>query len=112
MNQAFWVGVYPGLDDSRIDYVAESLRSAVRKADAPLFCHLLRCLATDPKRMRAFTAATKTPPVVDDAISRLEQLIRRGDGGGKAEKRKPAAQKSAKGSNHSSRSRVGSKKRH
>jgi CDP-6-deoxy-D-xylo-4-hexulose-3-dehydrase len=28
MNQAFWVGVYPGLDDARIDYMGESLRSA------------------------------------------------------------------------------------
>ena len=30
MNQAFWVGVYPGLDDSRIDYMADQLRAAAR----------------------------------------------------------------------------------
>jgi endonuclease-3 len=108
-----WLGLAER--EATCEHAGEALRTAVRKADAPLFCHLLRCLATDPKRMRAFTAAAKSPPVVDDAIARLEQLIRRGDGGGKAEKRKPAAQKSAKDGNHSSRSarsRVGSKKRH
>jgi CDP-6-deoxy-D-xylo-4-hexulose-3-dehydrase len=30
MNQAFWVGVYPGLSDAMIDYVAETFRDGCR----------------------------------------------------------------------------------
>ncbi len=30
MNQAFWVGVYPGLTDTMIDYLVESFHEAVR----------------------------------------------------------------------------------
>jgi hypothetical protein len=98
---------------------SEHLRSFVRKADAPLFCHLLGCLATDPKRSRAFTAApgkTADGQGAGDAISRLDRLLRRGDGGGsKAKGTKPAAHRSGKDSNHSpraGRTRVGTKKRH
>ena len=30
MNDTFWLGVYPGLTDEKIDYMAESVRRAVR----------------------------------------------------------------------------------
>jgi hypothetical protein len=30
MSQAFWVGVYPGITDAAIDYVAETITSFVR----------------------------------------------------------------------------------
>lgn len=29
MNQTFWVGVYPGLDDAHIDFIADTLHAAV-----------------------------------------------------------------------------------
>jgi CDP-4-dehydro-6-deoxyglucose reductase, E1 len=32
MNRTFWVGVYPGLTESHLDYVIESLRSYVHRA--------------------------------------------------------------------------------
>lgn len=115
MNAALiWLGLAdPG---STPEHTGESLRSSVRKADAPIFCHLLHCLATDPKRMRAFAgAASKPPGPGDDALARLDQLLRRGDAGSRPAHRKPAGQKSAKNSNHkvrTSRSKVGTKKRH
>jgi len=31
MNNVFWVGVYPGLNDSMIDYIVESLREAQKR---------------------------------------------------------------------------------
>ena len=30
MNNGFWVGVYPGLDDARINYMADTIRSALK----------------------------------------------------------------------------------
>ncbi len=29
MENVFWVGVYPGLDDARIDYILDVLRTEV-----------------------------------------------------------------------------------
>jgi endonuclease-3 len=95
----------------------EHLRSFVRKADAPLFCHLLGCLATDSKRSRAF-ASGKSPEShsAEDAVGRLEQLLRRGDvGASKSKGQKSAAHRTTKDANHNSRSgrsRVAAKKRH
>lgn len=107
-----WMGL--GEPGETAEQTAEHLRSFVRKADAPLFCHLLGCLANDPKRSRAF--ATTRPPEAGDseAVERLDHLLRRGDGGAKGKGHKPA-HKSGKDGNHSarsSRSRVGAKKRH
>lgn len=122
-----WLGLAER--ESTPEHAAEALRSMVRKADAPLFCHLLHCLATDSKRMRAFASVnSKTPLSCDDALARLDHLIRRGDGGGRSATRKAAGHKpasklagkssgkaSGKNGSHSarsSRSKVGSKKRH
>ncbi len=111
-----WLGL-AGREESP-EQAGEHLRSFVRKADAPLFCHLLGCLANDPKRSRAFaSAAGKLTESQGDgeAATRLEQLLRRGDGGGaKAKGQKPAAHRPGKGANHTARSgraKVGSKKR-
>lgn len=122
-----WLGLAER--ESTPEHASEGMRSLVRKADAPLFCHLLHCLATDPKRMRAFVSVnSKTPLVCDDALARLDHLIRRGDTGSrgaarKAADTKPAAKvarkapgkSSGKNGTHaarSSRSKVGPKKRH
>jgi endonuclease III len=112
--------VWLGLADRQEtpEQAGEHLRSFVRKADAPLFCHLLGCLANDSKRSRAFAnaAGKLTESQGDgDAVARLEQLLRRGDGGGsKTNGQKPAAHRSGKDANHTARSgraKVGSKKR-
>jgi endonuclease-3 len=113
-----WLGLAePGATS---DQVAEALRPFVRKADAPQFCHLLRSLATDPKRMRAFAAGAKEKEkdaVLDgDPVARLDALLRRRDVPGRARSRprKETARKPAKNGSHrsrSARSRVGTKKR-
>jgi len=111
-----WLGLAE--HDQNGEEASEHLRPFVRKADAPLFCHLLGCLATDAKRSRAFAAASgknADGQGAGDAIARLDRLLRRGDAGGSKSKGKPAAHRSGKDSNHSPRSgrtRVGTKKRH
>ena len=32
MNDSFWVGVYPGLDETRLEYMVEMIRKAIRQA--------------------------------------------------------------------------------
>lgn len=34
MNQTFWIGVYPGLHETHLTYMVDTLRSIIRKADA------------------------------------------------------------------------------
>ncbi len=101
------------------DLAGEHLRSFVRKADAPLFCHLLGCLANDPKRSRAFVGNSGKSvefPAEQDAVHRLEQLLKRSDAGGsKSKTSKPASHKSEKDASQNARagrSKVSAKKRH
>lgn len=62
------------------EQTAEAMRSFVRKAEGQLFCHLIRCLATD----RKYAAVFSSPKPVDAdlgtaaAYERLENLIRHG----------------------------------
>ena len=110
-----WLGVAER--GQTAEQAGEHLRPFVRKADAPLFCHLLGCLANDPKRMRAFAASPgKSAESAADAIPRLDLLLRRGDGGGaKARTVKAGAHRPGKGGNHNARSaraKVATKKRH
>jgi endonuclease III len=112
-----WLGLAER--DEGPDQAGEHLRSFVRKADAPLFCHLLGCLANDSKRSRAFVGSSGKavePPAEPDAVHRLEQLLRRGDSGGtKSKTSKPGAHRSEKDTNHNARAgrtKVSAKKRH
>jgi len=113
--------VWLGLADKEQspDVAGEHLRSFVRKADAPLFCHLLGCLANDSKRSRAFLASSGKPVETPegDAVQRLEQLLKRGDAGGQKSKTAKAGahHRSEKEANHNARagrSKVSAKKRH
>ena len=38
MEKSFWIGVYPGMTDAMIDYMAESLKAALAQS---LSCHRL-----------------------------------------------------------------------
>jgi endonuclease-3 len=111
-----WLGLAD--KDENPEQAGEHLRSFVRKADAPLFCHLLGCLANDPKRSRAFVGSTGKPVETPegDAVQRLDQLLKRGDAGGQKPKpAKPGAQRSEKDTNHNARAarpKVSTKKRH
>jgi endonuclease-3 len=110
-----WLGLAER--DETPEQSSEHLRSFVRKADAPLFCHLLGCLANDPKRSRAFASGKSADGhSAEDAVARLDQLLRRGDAGpSKSKGHKPGAHRSTKEGNHNSRSGrsgVAAKKRH
>lgn len=65
--------------DSKPDAAADSLKSAVRKADAPLLCHLLRCLATDEKYVELLQSVRENVPEdgypLEDAAQRLNDLF-------------------------------------
>ena len=55
-----WMGLCPR--DSSPEQESEAVKSAVRKADVPLFCHLVRCVATDPQFRTTFRSAVTKPP--------------------------------------------------
>ncbi|MFN0054376.1 MAG: hypothetical protein ACKV0T_19540 [Planctomycetales bacterium] len=109
------------------EQAAEALRSHVRKADAEQFCHLIHCLATDPKRMRAFAAGhSKASAETEDPAARLARLLQRGDAappaaarGSKRPPAKPARKAPAKTSRPAARpaprpakGKTASKKKH
>lgn len=70
-----WLGL--AAPDTDNDSSAEEVKSAVRKPDAPMFCHLLRALVTD--RRYAGTFAMSNSPVADGdpdgavAVEKLKQ---------------------------------------
>lgn len=74
---AVWLGlVDPG---TSTEAAADALKPAVRKADAPIFCHLLRCLAAEPPGRPVFDPAAFSVPAggysADTALTRLEDLL-------------------------------------
>lgn len=77
LNASKWLGLLP--EDESIETASESLKSTVRKTDAPLFSHLLRCLATDEELAADFDLAKNPLPEdgVDlmDAPSRMEDMF-------------------------------------
>jgi len=92
-DAAVWLGlVSPSAGEAE---AAEELKSVLRKNDAPQFCRLLRCLATDPSFAKAISAEVQKPPQAGfdpaTAVERLEALLK---SGGQARKTK-AARKSA-----------------
>ncbi len=98
-NAAIWLGLAePGSDTEQ---VSDALKPALRKADAPLFCHLLRCLASDPRVRKTFDAANRQAPQggydVMSAPERLPELLAQADARAKkAAAKKKAARKTAK----------------
>lgn len=72
-----WLGLAePGTSPEKISGL---LKSSVRKADSPLFCHLLRCLATDEKYTKLFDSIDDSESYdLTTAIERIERLFKRG----------------------------------
>jgi endonuclease III len=70
-----WLGL--ASPDANNDSAAEEVKSAVRKQDAPLFCHLLRALVTDRRYAGTFTPANSPLAEGDPdgalAVERLKQ---------------------------------------
>jgi len=90
-NAAAWLGlVKPGAGPKE---ATAGLKSAVRKADVPLFCHLLRMLATDSRFQRAF-APRNVPEEGYDPHTALERLTELFKTGGKQPKKPATRQKS------------------
>lgn len=94
---AIWLGFVPV--GATNDEAADAMKSAVRKADAPLVCHLLRLLANDEKLQVAFEEAA----VAEDgeeydllaAAKRLAALFKNPPKKKKAPPKKKAAAKKA-----------------
>ncbi len=88
-----WLGLVE--PDSKNDEAAETMKSAVRKSDAPLLCCLLRALATDPKHQDEFAEAPENVPEEGwdgtTAVNRLNDLL---SGKSSAKKKKAAASSS------------------
>ena len=74
---AIWLGL-ADLGSTPLS-ASESLKSAVRKADGPLFCHLLRSLASDPLVKGTFVLKNLRPPPegfdLELAPKRLRELF-------------------------------------
>jgi endonuclease-3 len=75
-----WLGLAE--PDTTPEQTTESLKSVVRKAEGPGFCHLLRRLAMDAKVSAAFDPAAYPPPEdgydLMTAPNRLKQLLEEG----------------------------------
>ena len=93
---------------------SEAMKSAIRKADAPLFCHLLRSFSTDPKAGKVIGAAVRKAPEegydVGEAPSRLEQLFKQADSRSRTVKKKKPAKKGNPDSRSAGRTSPGTKK--
>lgn len=92
-DAAVWLGLAnPGCSTAE---ASDGLKSAVSKSDAPLFCQLMRGLATDARLHSAF-AKHKPPPEghdLDEMVSRLEDLLAEAAKGVKAKPKAASATK-------------------
>lgn len=94
-NAAIWLGLAaPG---ETPEQAAETLKSAVRKADVPVFAHYLRCLAVDPRLVKAFEPG-KGPHAAADPqtmVERLEVLFKECDSAARKSGKKPTPGRAA-----------------
>ncbi len=108
-NASIWLGLIPSGENPQ--QAAELLKSIVRKPDTLLFCHLLRCLAVDPKMRKAFEFDKYPVPEegfeLGTAPERLEHLLRHGAAAIKP-RRPKGASKVADGKTKSKTTRPGS----
>jgi hypothetical protein len=88
-NAAIWLGLAaPG---ETPEHAAETLRSAVRKADVPVFAHYLRCLAVDPRLIKSFEPGKGASEAADPQtmFERLETLFKEAASAKKSAKKLP-----------------------
>lgn len=107
---AIWLGLLE--PDTSTEAAADALKAAVRKADAPAFCHLLRCFAVEEPTRHLFDPDTFAVPEdgfsASDAVKRLEDYL-----SGKsrtATKAKPSAKPVKKAAKAATSKEVPSKK--
>jgi len=79
-NALIWLGL--AAPKTSTEDVSNILKSSVRKVDSPLFCHLVRCLVTDPKYSKFFETINKHAPAegwdLESGVERLDRLFKRG----------------------------------
>ncbi len=98
-----WLGLVE--PESSTEEASEHLKSAVRKTEGPLFCHLIRSLAHDPKLAEFFESEPPTGEEDHDlntSPGRLKALLEQGPpkrAKKPAEKKPAKAASSAKGKN-------------
>ncbi|MDF1743095.1 MAG: hypothetical protein P1V19_05335 [Gimesia sp.] len=77
LNATKWIGLLSV--DECIETASDNLKSSVRKADVPLFSHLLRCLSTDEELAADFNLLKNPLPEegveLTQAASRLEAMF-------------------------------------
>lgn len=91
---AAWLGLVA--PDDGLDAAADTMKSALRKSDAPLFVHLLRQLANDPKPMSVFEELDPETPEEYDPSTGVDRLTKAYSGRTTKKKaaKAPAAKKS------------------
>ncbi|WP_417384378.1 hypothetical protein [Gimesia sp.] len=72
LNASKWLGLLP--EEESIETASDTLKSSVRKTDAPLFSHLLRCLATDEELAADFNLAKN--PLPEEGVDLMEAPAR------------------------------------
>ena len=72
MTAARWLGLIPAKAD--VHEASEFLKGGIKKSEVSEFCHMLRCLATDPKFIPRFADPPDTELSMDDVADRLLEL--------------------------------------
>ena len=72
LTAARWLGLVPANAD--LFDASEFLKGGVKKAEVSEFCHLLRCLSTDPKFVPRFADTPDIELTMDDVQDRLLEL--------------------------------------
>lgn len=72
LTAAKWLGLVP--EESDVNEASEYLKGGLKKSDVSEFCHLLRCLATDPKYIPRFIDHADSEQSMDDVMERFAEL--------------------------------------
>jgi hypothetical protein len=72
LTAARWLGLVPAKAD--LHEASEFLKGGIKKSEVSEFCHLLRCLSTDPKYASRFLDPSDTELSMDDVMDRFVEL--------------------------------------
>jgi endonuclease-3 len=67
-----WLGLVP--ENADLFEASEYLKGGLKKSEVSEFCHLLRCLATDPRFIPRFADPPEAELSMDDVMDRLTEL--------------------------------------
>lgn len=72
LTSAKWLGLVPETSD--VNEASEYLKGGLKKSEVSEFCHLLRCLATDPKFIPRFIDHADSEQSMGDVMDRFAEL--------------------------------------